>query len=50
MGATESQPIETSPVRGDTAALIEKIETSAWADLYAAAPPQWSKAVGPGGS
>jgi hypothetical protein len=46
--STRAMPIDTSPVDGATAAAIEAAEADAWADLYAAAPPEWAEQVGLG--
>jgi hypothetical protein len=39
-------PIDTTPVDHATAAEIEAAEARAWADLYAAAPPDWAERAG----
>lgn len=46
MAAVESAGIDTRPVDRATAAAIEAAEARAWADAYAAAPPDWAASVG----
>src|SRR5256884_9908304 len=41
-------PLDATPVDLCTAAAIEAAEARAWADLYAAAPADWSAAAGLG--
>ncbi|MGV1047189.1 MAG: hypothetical protein ACOYD4_01505 [Solirubrobacterales bacterium] len=42
---TRAKTIDTAPIDRPAAAAIEAAEARAWADLYAAAPPEWAAEV-----
>jgi hypothetical protein len=46
MSATSMTGIDTTPVNLATAAAVESAEARAWADLYAAAPPEFAEQAG----
>src|SRR5512133_2110051 len=48
MAELRISPMDTSPVDAATAARIEQAEARAWADMYAAAPPDFASAAGVG--
>ena len=48
MGSSPMALIDTTPVDLNTVAVIEVAEARAWADSYAAAPPEFAEAAGLG--
>src|SRR3954464_5368426 len=48
MASAATAVIDTAPVDLRTAAAIEAAEARAWADMYAAAPPEFARAAGVG--